>query len=64
MEMPTDPSVQRCLGIIGTTKSMGAAIGSQMTKMLSSLGQTLLSKSILNEENLIETPSITIYAKM
>jgi len=64
MEVPTDHSAQRCLGIQGATNTLGASVGSKMTKMLSNLGQTMLSKSIVNEENLIETPSINIYAKM
>jgi hypothetical protein len=32
--------------------------------MLSDLSRTMLSKSVVNERNLIETPNVNLYAKM
>jgi hypothetical protein len=64
LKIPTDPAGQRCQGIIDAGKLTSATIGPKLTGMLSSLAETLLSKSVVNEQNLIETPNVNIYAKM
>jgi hypothetical protein len=64
MKIPTDPAGQRCQGIIDAGKLTSATIGPQLTDMLTSLSQTLLSKSVVNEQSLIETPNVNLYAKM
>ena len=64
MNVPSDPASQRCQGIVDATKLTSASLGPQLTGMLNDLTRTLLSKSVVNEENLIETPNINLYAKM
>jgi hypothetical protein len=41
-----------------------ASIGPRLTGMLNDLARTLLSKSVVNEQTLIETPNVNLYAKM
>ena len=64
MSVPQDPQAQRCNGIIDAAKLTGESVGPQLLNMLSKMSQTLLAKSVVNEEQLIETPSVNIYAKL
>ena len=64
MKVPEDPLAQKCGGIIDAAKLTGQQVGNQLLDMLSQLSKTLLSKSVVNEKQLIETPSITMYAKL
>ena len=64
MKVPDDPQAQRCNGIIDAAKLTGEVVGPQLLKMLSKMSQTMLAKSVVNEEQLIETPSVNIYAKL
>lgn len=64
MKVPEDPQAQRCGGIIDAAKLTGASVGQKLMDILSQMGQTLLAKSVVNEEQLIETPGVTVYAKM
>ena len=64
LEVPTDPEVQRCKGISDSAALLGEQAGPQLMNMVSNLAQLLLSKSVVNEETLIETKQINIYTKM
>ena len=64
MKVPEDPQAQRCNGIIDAAKLTGESVGPQLLDMLAKMSQTLLAKSVVNEEQLIETPNINIYAKL
>ena len=64
MKVPDDPQAQRCNGIIDAAKLTGEVVGPQLLNMLSKMSQTMLAKSVVNEEQLIETPSVNIYAKL
>jgi hypothetical protein len=64
MQIPSDPEAQRCGGIIDAAKLTGEEVGPQLLDMLTQMSRTLLRKSVVNEKTLIETPSISIYAKM
>ena len=64
MNIPTDPEERLCMGIRDSAALLGAESGPELMDMLSNLARLLLSKSVLNEETLIETPMINIYTKM
>ena len=64
MSVPTDPEEKLCKGIKDGAALLGAHEGPELMNMVSNLAQLLLSKSVINEETLIETPEINIYTKM
>ena len=64
MSVPTDLAVQRCKGISDSAALLGEQAGPQLMNMISNLAQLLLSKSVVNEETLVETKQINIYTKM
>ena len=64
MQVPQDPMAQRCGGIVDAAKLTGQRVGQQLLDMLSQMSRTLLAKSVVNEEQLIETESVSIYAKL
>ena len=64
MKIPTDPETQVCQGIKDSAALLGEQAGPQLMDMVSNLAQLLLSKSVVNEETLIETANINIYTKM
>ena len=64
MKVPEDPAAQKCGGIIDAAKLTGEQVGQDLLNMLSQMSKTLLAKSVVNEKQLIETPTIAIYAKL
>ena len=64
MKVPEDPAAQKCGGIIDAAKLTGERVGQDLLNMLSQMSQTLLAKSVVNEQQLIETPTVAIYAKL
>ena len=54
MNIPTDPEERLCMGIRDSAALLGAESGPELMDMLSKLARLLLSKSVLNEETLIE----------
>ena len=64
MDIPTDPEERLCKGIKDSAALLGAQTGPELMNMISTMAQLLLSKSVVNEETLIETPQINIYTKM
>lgn len=64
MNIPTDPEEKLCKGIKDGAALLGTHAGPELMNMVSDLAQLLLSKSVINEETLIETPGINIYTKM
>lgn len=64
MDIPTDPEERLCKGIKDSAALLGAQQGPELMKMVSNMAQLMLSKSVINEETLVETPQINIYTKM
>ena len=63
MKVPEDPEVQKCQGVVDSAKLVGAEAGVKLLELAAQMARSLLAKSVVNEEVLIETNSVTMYVK-
>lgn len=64
MVVPDDPLAQKCGGVVDAAKATGGQTGEKIVNMLEKVALSILQKSVLNEETIIENGGITIYSKM
>ena len=62
--MAATPSQVQCGGAINQARAVQGETGKSATQTLKGMALDVLSRSVLNEEHIIEQESITIYTKM